>query len=158
MLTFRDAASTRVRIWLITIIAIAVGSIFLRTTKPSYGAEIGARCLTGGDEAPALHGYGEALATLTDSIYAVTRQRYHIPMTDSSNVELVTSDSVCALAGDAFNAHLTSAQQRVNRPVYVVRVGTVYIVSDPSLAAPLSGLTPNMVFDSDFALLAQFVA
>jgi hypothetical protein len=157
MLICRDASSTRVRIWLIAIVAIAVGSLFVGTTKPSYGAEIGGRCLTGGDEAASLLGYGEALATLTDSIYAVHRQRYHIPMTDSSNVELVTSDSVCALAGDAFNAHLTSAHQRANRPVYVVRIGTVYIVSDPSLAVP-GGLTPNMVFDADFALLAQFVA
>ena len=117
------------------------------------------RCQSGGDEADALLSYGKELATSTDSIYVATRQRYHIVATDSSNVALVTSDSVCSLAGDAYNAHLSVAHQVANRAVYVVRVGDVYIVTDPSfLPTGVHGLIPNMVFDANFVLLAQFAA
>lgn len=117
------------------------------------------RCQVAGDEAAALLSYGKALATDTDSVYVATRQRYHIPATDSLNVALVTSDSICALAGDAYNSHLSTAHQIANRPVYVVRIGNVYIVSDPSFLPPgVHGLIPNMVFDASFVLLAQFAA
>jgi len=117
------------------------------------------RCRTGGDEAAALLTYGKELATNTDSMYVATRQRYHITATDSSNVALVTSDSVCALAGDAYNAHLSVAHQTASRAVYVVRIGSVYIVTDPSFLPPgVHGLIPNMIFDATFTLIAQFAA
>jgi hypothetical protein len=135
----------------------ALGYAFV-PSKKAYAQGSG-RCQSGGDEAAALLSYGKELATNTDSIYVATRQRYHITATDSSNVELVTSDSVCALAGDAYNAHLSVAHQSANRAVYVVRIGSVYIVTDPSfLPAGVHGLVPNMIFDANFALLAQFAA
>jgi hypothetical protein len=108
---------------------------------------------------PALLSYGRELATNTDSIYVAHRQRYHITATDSSNVALVTSDSVCALAGDAYNANLSPAYQSASRAVYVVRIGNVYIVTDPSfLSGGAHGYIPHMVFDANFVLLAAFGA
>lgn len=130
----------------------------LIVSAKAHAQEFG-RCQTGGNEGAALLNYGRELATNSDSIHVATRQRYHIPATDSSNVTLVTSDSVCALAGDAYNAHLSVARRTANRAVYVLRIGSVYIVTDPRLLpAGVHGLIPNMVFDADFALLAQFAA
>lgn len=102
------------------------------------------RCRVSGDEADVLLGASKRLAANTDSVSALRRQRYHIPATDSINVTLVTADSVCALAGDAYNANLDSAFQVVNRAVYVVKIGTVYMVCDPSFVETGShGYIPN---------------
>lgn len=135
----------------------ALGYAFMSSQKAH--AQGSGRCQIEGDEAAALLSYGKELATNTDSIYVATRQRYHITATDASNVALVTSDSVCALAGDAYNAHLSVAHQSANRAVYVVRIGSVYIVADPSFLPPgVHGLIPNMIFDASFTLIAQFAA
>lgn len=116
------------------------------------------RCRTTGDEALVLVAYARMLAAETSREMQVTRKSYHIPPTDTANVELVTEDAVCARAGDAFNADLPPSLRIANRAVYVVRIGQVYIATDPAAQPVRGGLVPNIVFDGEFRVLARFAA
>lgn len=116
------------------------------------------RCRTTGDEALVLVAYAKMLAADTSGEMQAKRTSYYIPPTDTANVELVTDDAVCARAGDAFNADLPPSLRITNRAVYVVRIGQVYIVTDPTAQPVRGGLVPNIVFDRRFRVLARFAA
>jgi hypothetical protein len=145
----------RTRVLAGTLIALSALTFALQ----GAAAQEAGRCRISGSEADVLLGIGKRLAADPDSAYSIRRQRYHIPATDSSNVSLVTTDSVCALAGNAYNANLDSVYQVMNRSVYVVRVGSVYIVSDPAFVENGGhGYIPTMVLDANFVLLATFAS
>jgi hypothetical protein len=93
------------------------------------------------------------LATGTDSADVADRANFAIPAADSSAVQIVTNSSICAQAAQAFYADVPTSVARV--PVFVVAVGSVYVVGSPSVKqGEWLALT---VYNSDFSsALAHF--
>ncbi|MEP6621834.1 MAG: hypothetical protein ABJE47_21090 [bacterium] len=65
----------------------------------------------------------------------------------------VFDEHVCAPLRDAYNSALPSAKQASGRSVYVIRVGTVYVVDDPTLKFGEFGL--KMTIDQSHIVLTQ---
>jgi hypothetical protein len=73
------------------------------------------------------------LATNTDAEYVATRGRLRVPNVPATQVAYVTDEKVCNKAVQAFAAAAGTRSDGVvpSGQVYVVRVGTVYVVRDP---------------------------
>jgi hypothetical protein len=77
-----------------------------------------------------------------------------LPLTDSSAVTLVVSDSICTVAANAV-AHFSGTSGTVY-PVWVIAVGpTRYIVFN--LERTSAGRRLAAVFDTNFTWLADFI-
>ncbi|MGE0354728.1 MAG: hypothetical protein AB7I33_15790 [Gemmatimonadales bacterium] len=91
--------------------------------------------------------YYTSLATRNDSAAQASRAALTIPEVPAEEVVPVTSDSVCATAAAALTA-LLGPPASGSREVYVVRVGAVYVVWDPTLRA--GHFDVSYVFDDRF--------
>jgi hypothetical protein len=65
----------------------------------------------------------------------------------------ITEEAICAAARDAYNAALPAVKRSPGRSVYVIRVGNVYSVDDPSVRFGEYGFA--MTLDASFAVLAK---
>ena len=77
------------------------------------------------------------------------REAYELPALNSSDVVLVSSDSLCAVASDAIN--LTSGIVEL-RQVHLIAAGDVYVVLDPAIIVGDRRLI--WIFDSSWGCLA----
>ncbi len=111
-----------------------------------------ARCRLASDESTALVAYLSKLATATDPATVATRIAYALPVVAATSVVAVTDEIVCAAAADAFNNALDPSNQVAGRSVYVVRVGTVYYVEDPTAGA--GEFAMGMTMDANYAVIA----
>lgn len=81
------------------------------------------------------------IATGTDSVYALQRSNMRIPQVPASQITYVTDKTVCNKALSPYNANsvMQDASTGTTVPpsgkVYVVKVGTVYVVHDPAKKA-----------------------
>lgn len=96
-----------------------------------------------------------SLATRTDSMAQATRAALSIPEVPAEEVAAVTADSVCAMAAGALTA-LLGPPAGGSRDVHVVRVGTVYVVWDPTARA--GHFSEEVVFDRTFQNVLQRIA
>ncbi len=68
----------------------------------------------------------------TDSAGAATQDSLRLPATDSTNVQLVTTDALCSAAAVLINRDIGVADS-VSRLVYLIRVDTQYVAEDTTL-------------------------
>jgi len=99
-----------------------------------------------------------SFALATDSGWVAARDARGIPaVTSASNVVLVTSENTCKSANTAYQTVATGDRQTLTGRVYVVRVGTSYVVWDPgyryNAASPAD---IYMVFDSRWVKKSMF--
>ena len=95
--------------------------------------------------------YAKKLATATSGEYAETREVYRLPAVAASEVVLVSNDSTCRVAAAAYNREVEGSNP--DRAVFVVRVGTVYIVVDPTYHTGEFGA--YMIFNAAFDQLLE---
>ena len=89
-------------------------------------------------------------ALATDSTTKVTRDSLRIPaVASSSSIVLITKEATCKSANTAYQAVASGARETLSGRVFVVQVGTSYVVWDPAYS--YAAATPTwvyMVFDS----------
>ena len=88
------------------------------------------------------------IATGTDAESASLRLLYKLPAVADSAVVLVQDSHDCARALRALNRDQNRSHSEGLRDVLVIRVGTVFVVSDPKYK--VGEWTPYTVFDSRF--------
>lgn len=94
-------------------------------------------------------------ATLpADSESVGVRMTYKIPAVSPTQVTLVTTERTCKSALTAFKSAVPAPYPAPTR-IYVVAVGSVYVVWNPVVYAG-SEWSPNVVFDSKFKVLSKF--
>jgi hypothetical protein len=106
-----------------------------------------------------LDGYGQAIldwakltATGSDSIQVRSRANLKIPQVATSKVTYVSSGTECQ---KAVNAYSTAAGvSPTGRSVYLVKIGTVYVIKDPTVLAGEWWF--SVTADSKFVILAKF--
>lgn len=92
------------------------------------GVAQGGDCLPDDDVLENLWGYARQLGTDTTTSFADRRLAYDIPLTTLSEVQPVFDSAVCRRAAQAYEQELDLPGQP---SVYVVRIGTRYVVLDP---------------------------
>lgn len=102
-------------------------------------------CLPVDDQALDLREWAETL--VGDSALAEERVLWQVAIVPPAEVQIVQDPEVCSLAANVYGAGL----QEDPRDVYVVRVGTRYIVWDPQERVGEFGT--HIVFDLDWNLL-----
>ena len=106
--------------------------------------------------ANAMVGTLKALATSTESGDVTQRNRLGIPATSAANVTYVTTEQVCSKAATAFGAHVGVVNgPPVSGVLYVVKVGSVYVVDDPS--QKMGEFSIRMVLTDKFKYVSQFM-
>jgi hypothetical protein len=94
------------------------------------------------------------LARITsDSSSEFARAVMSLPITADSAVVPVTDQALCAKAREAYVAGLPPELRATTKSVFVIRVGDVYTVDDPSVKVGKSSVV--MTLSSDFAVLSQ---
>ena len=92
------------------------------------------------------------LVAATDSLSATVRAGYHLPVVAASQVQLVTNDSVCAVASNALRQTLDRADLPV-ATTWVIQVGPDrYWVYDVRLTSAIDVM--HAVFDQSWTNLA----
>lgn len=97
-------------------------------------------------------------ALATDPVMKATRDSLRIPAVAlSSDVVLITKSATCKAANSAYQAAATGARQTLSGQVFVVQVGTNYVVWDPAYSFdPAYPEWVYMVFDSRWTKLSMF--
>jgi hypothetical protein len=72
-----------------------------------------------------------AYVTATSGDDAVSRDSLHLPTAAATDVQLVTSDSVCALAAAAYNVDRQGSGTGLSGRVYVIKIQSTCVVHDP---------------------------
>lgn len=98
----------------------------------------------------------QRIADTAETSNVLVRSKIHTPAVPATQVALVTDDSVCARARQALDSliHATNpnaANPLPARPLYVIRVGTVTAINDPSGSA--GEYSPIAFFDPLWAFL-----
>jgi hypothetical protein len=89
---------------------------------------------------------------------AVSRDSLHLPTGVAADVQLVTSDSVCALAAAAYNLDRQGSGTGLSGRVYVIKIQSTYVVHDPDYVydpAHPGGLV-MIVFDANWQKKAMY--
>jgi hypothetical protein len=96
--------------------------------------------------------------TATSGDDATSRDALRLPRATADDVQLVTSETVCAAAVAAYNRDRRDEGSGLSGRVYVVRIGPVYIVHDPEYDynPSLPGGLVVIVFDSNWKPLAWY--
>ena len=120
------------------------------------GTRAAAQC-RGADStgAPMIHKW-KALMVTTDSATRQALSRNGVSQVDSSSVVFVTDPAICAKAMKAYNGVLGPGARPPSGAVYVIKVGTAYIVRDPVQRGGEFAL--EVVLDSRFRVKAQLLA
>lgn len=127
--------------------ALAFVAVLALVAAPRAGAQV---CRAADDSSAGMIQMVKNYALASDSTMRDTRDSLRIPAVAlASDVVLVTKEATCKSANTAYQAVATGARQTLTGRVYVVRVGTSYVVWDPGYAYNASYPTDiYMVFDS----------
>ena len=100
----------------------------------------------------------KSYAMASDSIGRATRDSLRIPaVASASSIALVTKQTTCKSANTAYQSVATGDRQTLSGQVFVVQVGTVYVVWDPSYRTiSAQPQDVNIVFDSKWNKLSIF--
>lgn len=82
-------------------------------------------------------------------------QQFGIAQVDSATVVLVSDKTACSKALKSYNASLGPGSQPPSGSVYVVKVGTMYVVRDPVQKG--GGWYHDVVLDNRFFMAAKFM-
>jgi hypothetical protein len=132
--------------------ASALAALVLLSVPQRAAGQTGS-CLPLDDEATGMLNWATHLATGTDSSTIASRQGLQVPAVAANRVKLVTKASTCKKASDAYSAALNEPSNP-GRAVYVVQIGSVYLVEDPTQL--IREWTQGMVFDRKFVLLERY--
>jgi hypothetical protein len=98
--------------------------------------------------------------TATGGDNAAVRDSLHLPTAAANDVQLVTSDSVCAVASAAYSLDRQGIGAGLSGQVHVVKVDTIYVVLDPDFDnQPVAGrpkASVTIVFNSSWQPLARY--
>lgn len=114
----------------------------------------GTYCMPNADSAEAWRQFISDVATGTDSASQAQRSRYGIPSTTDSKVAVITKESTCQTAGEAFSAAADSTPVG-GRRVFVVKAKDVYAVWDPTDS--FGEWSRAMFFTSQWNLLSKMI-
>ena len=96
--------------------------------------------------------------TATGGDDAVSRDSLHLPTGVAADVQLVTSDSICAPAAAAYNLDRRGSGTGLSGRVYVIKIHSTYVVHDPDYVydpAHPGGLV-MIVFDANWQKKAMY--
>ena len=95
----------------------------------------------------------KALMSSTPAGLVAERQSLQVPLVSPDTIVLINDESVCSQMATAFAGSLQGGDTPSGQ-VYVVQVGSVYIVRDPTIMRGEFALT--MVVNSQRTVLAKF--
>lgn len=100
----------------------------------------------------------QSLVRSTDAAYVAFRQSVHIPAVTDTAVKLVTADSICSRAVQAWAAgdSALGAPPPYETRLYLLSVGAVYVAT-PAPVAGIASYQQYVVYDSNFVQLAPFL-
>jgi hypothetical protein len=96
------------------------------------------------------------LMSASDSASVATRSRMQLPVVSPDSVVLVTNDSICSQMVSAYGGAISLPRSDGVVPsgqVYVVKVGTVYLVRDPVITG--GNYTVEMVINTMGVVLTR---
>ena len=95
-------------------------------------------------------------ATATTGPYVKNRQVVELPQVPAEEVQAVTDEEICQQAAAAYDRERVRRHQTppAQRQVHVVRVGSFYVVADPTEKA--GEWTVAMVFNATWELVSTF--
>lgn len=96
--------------------------------------------------------WARTTATSSDSTAISSRTRLKIPKVSASKVSYVTDTRMCQQAVNAYSA--AAGVPANGRSVYLVKVGTIYVIKDPTVKA--GEWWYSMTADSKFKILVKF--
>ena len=98
--------------------------------------------------------------TATSADYAIVRDSLRLPAAAANEVEVVGTDSLCAVAAAAYAADRRGVGAGLSGRVLVVKIKTAYVVFDPEFDNyPVAGqpkATVRIVFNSSWQPLARY--
>jgi hypothetical protein len=100
----------------------------------------------------------KSYAMATDSIGQAVRDSLRIPaVVSAGDIVLITKENVCKSANNAYQSIASGARGTLSGRVYVVQVGTSYVVWDPSYRYSTADQADVfIVFDSRWARKSIF--
>lgn len=134
----------------------AVGALISsRVATPLWGAQ--SSCIAATE--PIASRYLASLRRLmirTDSVAAATRARYHLPPgVNSAEVVPVTDPAICTCAAALYYTDRDSSYDGV-RPVFAIRMRSVYYILEPEFRGRASGGRPairSIVADDSLSII-----
>ena len=132
---------------------ILQAALLLGLTAPTKAlAQTVSPCRPLDDKGQATLNWVRFTATSTDSSAITSRANLKIPKVAASKVSYVTDTRICQ---QAVNAYSAAAGVLANgRSVYLVKVGTIYVIKDPTVKA--GEWWYSMTADSKFKILVKF--
>jgi hypothetical protein len=117
----------------------------------SWASAVAQSCLSGDEMAQAKLEWAKWIAASSETEAASARARLNIPSTTVGEVTIVTDAATCQ---KAVQAYATDAGISPSRTVYLVKIGTSYVLTDPNMTFYES--YPAIVLDSRFRILTRF--
>lgn len=108
-----------------------------------------ARCAPVTPDIDSLVSYVKYLATRSDTAGVEKRKMYALPATAAESVSNIRDEAICTLAALAYDASLPAEHRVLDRQVFVIKAGPVYLVGDPVHRGP-GEFDLVMVFDVTF--------
>jgi hypothetical protein len=131
---------------------VQAGLLFGLTITPEALAQAVSPCRPLDDGGQATLNWVRTTATSTDSSAIRSRTNLKIPKVAASKVSYVTDTRLCQQAVNAYSA--AAGVPATGRSVYLVKVGTVYVIKDPTKLA--GEWWYSMTADSKFRILVKF--
>lgn len=119
-------------------------------------ASAGAQCREADSTGTVMVGKYKSNLRSTDNAMKQWLTRNGIPQVDPNTVALVTDRTVCSKAVRAYNTAVKGNGVTPSGSVYVVKIGTVYVVKDPVQTS--TGWELEVVFDSAFKVKKKLLA
>lgn len=132
-----------------------VAALLLLGAVPRAGAQV---CRAANDSSIDMIQMVKNYALATDSVTKDVRDFLLIPaVASAADVALITKEGTCRRANSAYRKAATGARQTLSGRVFVVKVGTSYVVWDPAYSFNASyELWVYMLFDSRWVLKSLF--
>ena len=98
--------------------------------------------------------------TATGGDDAAVRDSLHLPTATANDVQLVTNDSLCAVASAAYAVDRQGIGAGLSGQVHLVRINNVYVVLDPEFDnQPIAGrpkASVTIVFNSNWQPVGRY--
>jgi hypothetical protein len=152
LLRTSDMRTELMRTVLVVLVVVVVVTLGAAAACPATAQSV---CLAADSLGAAMLEQISLVASSNDPQMATSRQHMQLPQVAATQVVFVTDTRVCSRARDAYTAAIrrTDGVQPSGR-VYVLKVGTVYVVNDP---VQLAGeFQIRMTLSSDYKILAKY--
>ena len=155
MVTIRSLLQSRLMRQLVVCACLAPGSVL---GARDLSAQTITRCRAADDSSHDLTEMIRQYALAVDSEWVAARDSLGIPgVASARDIQLVTTEAICKSANAAYQAVVTGTRQTLTGRVYVLRVGTAFVVWDPGYRYdPTFDKEVYMVFSPRWALRRIF--